>query len=100
MNAYGMMVNGSDIKPVVYHLSNQAIKDGFKYELIYQGVDEHVVRIAYREFTESLARPAFYQDLTYTLGDSGEADVRFREVALHIHGADNGKIDYTVQSGF
>ena len=67
MNAYGMLVNESNIDPVGYRQANQTIEDGFKYELIYQGRDSSVVRIAYREYTDNLAKPAFSQELTYTL---------------------------------
>ena len=99
MNAYGFLVNGVEIEPASYRAGDQAIKDGFKYELIYQGNDNGVVRIAYREYTENLARPAFSQDLTYTLELSG-TQVRFRDVSAVIHAADNNQIEYTVGSGF
>lgn len=98
-NAYVLLVNGRDILPAGYRRSNQNILDGFKYELIYQGVDNGVVRIAYREFAENLARPAFSQGLTYTL-DREDTVGRFRDVALAIHAADNNGITYTVTSGF
>lgn len=100
MNAYGMLVNESSIGPVGYRQANQNIEDGFKYELLYQGLDENVVRIAYREYTENLARPAFSQDLTYTLNLGAPTPVRFKDVSLTIHNADNNEIRYTVQSGF
>jgi len=100
MNAYGMLVNGRSIPPAAYRISDQSIKDGFKYELLYEGVDNGVLRIAYREFTENLARPAFSQDLTYTLDRDGHTRIRFRTVAATIHRADNKEIEYTVESGF
>lgn len=100
MNAYGYLENGVDIPPVPYRVGDRAIKDGFKYELIYQGIDNGVVRIAYREYTENLARPAFSQDLTYTVTDMGDTHVRFRDVTAEIHSADNLQIEYTVNSGF
>lgn len=55
MNAFGMIVNGRSIDNIRYRVANQNIQDGFKYELIYQGRDENVVRIAYREYTDNLA---------------------------------------------
>lgn len=100
MNAYGMLVNESNIDPVGYRQGDQNIEDGFKYELIYQGLDGNVVRIAYREYTENLARPAFSQDLSYTLEVNGSTPVRFRDASLTIHSANNNEISYTVQSGF
>ena len=95
-----MLVNETNIDPVGYRQGNQTIEDGFKYELIYQGRDGNVARIAYREYTDNLARPAFSQELTYTLEAGAGTPVRFREVSLTIHQADNNQIVYTVQSGF
>ena len=99
INAYGFAVSGRNIDPVPYRLGSQSILDGFKWQLIYQGIDAGVVRIAYREFTDDLARPAFAQDLTYTLGADGTATARFRDVAMTIHAADNNQIRYTVTGG-
>lgn len=100
MNVYGMLVNETNIDPVGYRLANQNIEDGFKYELLYQGNDENVVRIAYREYTDNLARPAFSQDLSYTLDINSSTPVRFKDVSLTIHSADNNEIIYTVHTGF
>jgi hypothetical protein len=99
-NAYGMLVNERDVPPVAFKLATEAIADGFKYELLYQGIHDGVIRIAYREFTENLARPAFAQDLTYTLGAEGDTTIAFREVSIAVHRADNNQIHYTVRSGF
>ncbi len=100
MNAYGFLVNGVEIPPAAYRLGDHSIRDGFKYELLYQGIDNGVVRIAYREYTENLARPAYSQDLTYTLEPSGQTRIRFRDVSAVIHSANNNEIQYTVESGF
>lgn len=99
MNAFNAMVSGRNIDPVRYRIEDQNIEDGFKYELIYQGLSSGVVRIAYREYTDNLARPAFSQDLTYTL-EQPLTDIRFRDVEVTIHHADNNEITYVVQSGF
>ncbi len=100
MNAYGFLVNGVDIPPSGYRVGDRTIQDGFKYELLYQGIDNGVVRVAYREYTENLARPAFSQDLTYTLEASGETKIRFKEVSAVIHGANNNSIEFTLEAGF
>lgn len=99
MNVFSMIVNGRNIDSIKYRVADQSIQDGFKYELIYQGRNENVVRIAYREYTDNLARPAYSQDLSYTLEQS-VTDVRFRDVALTIHEANNNEITYVVESGF
>lgn len=99
MNAFGMLINGRSIDGIRYRVADQNIQDGFKYELIYQGRDRDTVRIAYREYTDNLARPAFSQDLSYTL-KGAQTDIRFRDVALTIHEANNNEITYVVESGF
>ena len=73
--------------------------DGFKYELLYQGVSAGVVSILYREYVDSLVRPAFQQDLSYTLGPEGPTAISFRSIQITIHSADNNGIRYTVNRG-
>lgn len=72
---------------------------GFRRELLYDGLSSGVVRLGYREFINSMARPAFQQDLTYTLEPSGPTEVGFRGARLRIHSASNQGIDYEVISG-
>lgn len=72
---------------------------GFRYELLYQGISGNVVSLLYREYVDDLARPAFQQDLTYTLAPSGPTEVSFRGTRLRILSADNNKIRYEVLSG-
>lgn len=100
MNAYGFIVNGADVPPAAYRIGDQSMQNGFKYELLYQGIDNGVVRIAYREYTENLARPAYSQNLTYTLEPNAGTRMRFRDVSAVIHAANNNQIKYTVESGF
>lgn len=73
--------------------------EGFRYELIYEGISGAVVSILYREFVNDLARPAFQQDLHYTLQNPGPTEVSFRSTRLRIHSADNNAIQYEVLSG-
>jgi hypothetical protein len=85
---------------VPYHegVSLDASK-GYRYELLYQGIAGNVLRLTYREYVDNFARPAFTQDLTYTLNPSGPAEVVFRGARLRIHGASNETIEYEVLSG-
>lgn len=99
MNNMGMVSSASSINPVPYRVEDTTIQDGFKYELVYQGIDGDVARIAYREYTDNLARPAYRQDLSYTLNENSTS-VTFRDVRLKVHSADNNAITYTVDSGF
>lgn len=73
--------------------------DGYKYELLYQGISSDVVSVLYREYSDSLVRPAFQQDLSYTLRAEGPTDVSFRSIQITIHSADNNGIRYTVNRG-
>ncbi len=70
--------------------------DYINYELIYGGTDGKSLTITYREYTKKdLARPAFYQNLVYQLGQS---KIRFKDNVLEVHKATNEKIVYTVIS--
>lgn len=70
--------------------------DYINYELIYGGTDGKSLTITYREYTnEDLARPAFYQNLVYQLGQS---KIRFKDNVVEVHKATNEKIVYTVIS--
>lgn len=63
-------------------------------ELIYSGRNKNEIKIAYREYTEDgLAKPAFYQDLTYQLKDS---IIRFKKIKLEILKASNEQIEFKV----
>jgi hypothetical protein len=72
---------------------------GFKYKLLYQGISAGVVSILYREYLGSLVRPAFQQDLSYTLRPDGPTDISFRTIQLRIESADNNTIVYAVKRG-
>lgn len=72
---------------------------GFRYELLYQGISGNVVSLLYREYIDDLARPAFQQDLSYTLASQGATEVSFRKTRLRILSADNNKIQYQLLSG-
>ncbi|HUO86378.1 MAG TPA: hypothetical protein VM617_03240 [Thermoanaerobaculia bacterium] len=72
--------------------------EGFKAELVYQGLAGDVVRLLYREYVGELARPAFQQDLTYTLpGSAGE--LVFRDLTLQVLEANSSTIRYRVDRG-
>jgi hypothetical protein len=73
---------------------------GFRQELLYEGRDENTIRVLYRQYLDSLIRPAFQQELTYTLDDAGHTRARFRDAVLEVESADNESIRYRVISGF
>lgn len=73
---------------------------GYKYELLYEGIAGDVIKLAYREYTDNFARPAFQQDLSYTLRPPGPTEITFRGVRIEVLAADNNRIRYRVVSGF
>ncbi|MEO6196161.1 MAG: hypothetical protein ABIS20_24330 [Thermoanaerobaculia bacterium] len=72
---------------------------GYRYELLYEGISGNVVAILYREYVNDLARPAFQQDLHYTLEASGPTEVSFRGARIRIYSADNNALKYELLSG-
>lgn len=86
--------------PVSYELTqlNNSGK-GFKYELLYNGVSGSTLNVTYREFVDQMARPAFQQDLTYTLNGTGPTDIAFRGARITVYKADNSTVRYIVHSG-
>jgi hypothetical protein len=102
VNAYSAVVNKASIdSPVLYKLTDELASEGqgSKYELVYQGVSGNIVQISYREYSQNLARPAYQQDLRYTLNEIGDTEVSFRDLRILIHTAGNNGIEYTVVSG-
>lgn len=70
-------------------------KGSFKQELIYNGQSKDAVRIAYREFKDDFARPAFSQDLTYDMTESKE--IGFRGMIIEVVEATNSFIKFIVK---
>lgn len=88
------------IPPVSYELTQiNSSGKGFKYELLYNGVSGSTLNITYREFVDQMARPAFQQDLTYTLSSTGPTDIAFRGARITVYKADNSTVRFVVHSG-
>lgn len=67
------------------------------FELIYSGISKQTVHLLYREYTRgALARPAFFQNLSYDLGESDV--IAFRSFRIKVARATNQDIRYTVIS--
>lgn len=65
-------------------------------ELIYNGKTKDTIKVAYREYKDDLARPAFYQDLTYDLSES--KIIGFRRMNIEVIEATNSSIKFIVKS--
>jgi len=67
------------------------------YQIIYTGRSGENVTFVYREFTpDDLARPAFYQNLTYNLAESKV--IQFRKLQMQVIEATNERIKLKVIS--
>lgn len=96
-----MLGRWKDISPVQFrrrYLDDTS--SGKKLELIYQGVSGSSIQIAYREYINDLARPAFSQIATYNLDPGGTTAIQFKGVKISVLEANNNVIRYIVESGF
>lgn len=70
------------------------LKGSFGRELIYSGKDGNNIKVSYREYKDDMARPAFFQNLTYNLKESDI--IRYKNYKIKVHKATNEEISYTV----
>lgn len=64
------------------------------YALVYTGRNDISINITYKEYTaDNLARPSFFQNLTY---EANAKQIRFKDFILQINEATNENLDYTV----
>ena len=70
--------------------------DHFREELIYAGIAGDVIKISYREYIgrDSLARPSFFQELSYDL--KGSSIIVFKNFRIEVLGANNEGIKFVV----
>lgn len=85
-------------KPLRFEETEVMAGEGFKAEFVYQGLAGDIVRLLYREYVDQLARPAFQQDLTYTLA-GGAGELVFRDLTLQILEVNSSSIRYRVDRG-
>lgn len=72
--------------------------DSFQQTLIYSGKVGNKINIGYREFSGSLARPAFNNDVEYDLSDSNV--IGYKGAQLEVLEATNQHIKYIVRRNF
>lgn len=64
------------------------------YELIFAGKNDVSLNATYREYTsDDLARPSFFQNLTY---QANAKQIRFKDFVIKLHDVSNEKITYTI----
>jgi hypothetical protein len=76
----------------------QKTDKNFRQEFIYSGRTGDSIFFTYREFSGDLIRPAFTQNVTYSL--SNKNIVAFKRLRLKILSADNTKIRYRILKVF
>lgn len=86
-------------RQVQYQVDDVMLGEGRKVELLYQGLANDVVRLLYREYVENLIRPAFQQELTYTLSAEGPTEIQFQTLKIEVTSADNNGLNYRVLHG-
>lgn len=73
--------------------------DSRKFELLYQGYAAKAIKLSYREYVNDMARPAFFQDVSYEV-PTFPAEITFKTVRIKVESAGNEGLKYTVLSGF
>lgn len=68
--------------------------ESFKVEIIYLGLSGADLKASYREYKNDIARPAFYQDLSYNLKDS--SIIRYKNFRINILRATNEELECVV----
>jgi len=92
----------SDLTSPLAYTSSEIVvprQDAMKRELIYQGISKDVLRLTYREYFNDMARPAFFQDVTYDVS-TFPTEITFKSVRLRVLSAGNKGIEYQALSGF
>ncbi len=84
-----------DLPYELVELQLDASSDGFRSELLFQGVGGGILHLAYREFVDDMARPAFTQLLSYDF--EGPTTIAFQTLEFEILEAGNMGIMYRVR---
>ena len=71
------------------------IKGRYSKELLYNGKTKDAIKLQYREYTNDMARPAFYQELSYDLNESKM--IGFQGMEIEIVEATNMGVSYIVR---
>lgn len=98
-----LCVDGKDCIDVEHRTEKRLIpgtlqKDSFQQTLLYNGKIGNKITLAYREFSDNVARPAFSNSVEYDLSES--SIVGYKGARLEIVKATNTELTYRVISGF
>lgn len=98
----GMVTMSKDLQvPVTYSKREDIFPkpNSFKNELLFQGKNGSNIKFSYREYVNDLARPAYFQDVTYDLSTLPTI-ITFRTVKLEVIEVNNNGMKYKVLSPF
>jgi len=88
----GSSVSVSDYSGLKLNKTKSYAHGSVKKEILYNGKSKDAIKMTYREFTNDMARPAFYQDLSYEL--SSPMIIGFRGLEIEVIEATNTMIKY------
>ncbi|QSR34781.1 hypothetical protein CFI10_07195 [Marinobacterium iners] len=83
-----------------YKIEKRSIvgKESFQQTLLYSGRVGNKINISYREFSNSMARPAFNNEVEYDLSVSNV--IGYKGASIEVINADNSSITYRVVRNF
>ncbi len=98
-----LCVDGKDCVKVDFVLEQKLLagtlrKNSFQQTLLYNGRIGNRITLAYREFSDNFARPAFSNTVEYDLSESSV--VGYKGARLEVIKATNTELTYRVVSGF
>lgn len=86
--------------PVPYtRIRRQVVTDAGNtmQKLIYLGMAGPTLRLSYREFVNDMARPAFTEELTFTLSGKSPETIAYKDLTIDVVGVDNAGLRYIIQ---
>lgn len=88
--------------PVAYepepYVDTPGDKGTFRQQLSFLGVSGSTLRLNYREFSNDMARPAFTDEVTFTLSGSFPETIAYKDVVIDVLGISNAGMRYVVKS--
>lgn len=88
-------------QPIRYARTERILprSDSIRYELLYTGISNDTLRLAYREYLNEMAKPEAALDVSYDFRQK-PTTISFRAVKIDVLDADNSQIVYRVLKGF
>lgn len=93
------IINSNAIRLIGKHYIILTPESEVNFDIVFNGVSGDTLRFTYREFTKTdLARPAYYQDLTYNKNDK---IIKFKDLEIQVLKVTSNEITYKIiKDGF